>query len=248
MYAVIYVCHGSRVPAGREQAVNFIKRLMKHHAAPIQEYCFLEFAEPTIEVAFTRAVNQGASKIIVIPVLLLTAAHAKKDIPNELNRMSTRYPDVKVICSSPIGVNLKMIEPLIESLKKTGERLTQKSMVLLVGRGSSDPDVKRDLNKIAEMLKLNANIRNVEVCFLTAAAPSFETALKEASEGEYDQVFVIPYLLFTGVLIKHIKKIIEPHTSLKKYVLCNYLGYHSCLEEILLNKINELVKIQMVGQ
>lgn len=243
MNAVIYVCHGSRVPAGREQAVNFIKRLMKHNAAPIQEYCFLEFAEPTIEEAFIRTAKQGAAKIIVIPVLLLTAAHAKKDIPDELIRIAIRYPEIEVIYGSPIGVHVKMVQPIMESIHETGERLTENSIVLLAGRGSSDPDVKRDLNKMAEMLKVNTSIRNVETCFLTSAAPSFETALKEAGQGEYDKVFVIPYLLFTGLLIKHIKKVIETNPNREKYFLCNYLGHHPCIEEILLDKVNELLKV-----
>lgn len=241
MNAVIYVCHGSRLPAGREQAVHFIKKFMKHQAAPIQEYCFLEFAEPTIEEAFIRAVNQGAGKIIVIPMLLLTAAHAKRDIPNEINRISSRYPGVEVLYSEPIGVHKKMVEPLMERIRETGEKVTDHSMVLLVGRGSSDPDVKRDLCRIGDMLGLNAGIRHVETCFLTAAEPSFEEGLQKAGAGEYDKVFIIPYLLFTGVLMKHINRIIETHVFRSKFILCNYLGYHPAIEEILLEKVNGLL-------
>lgn len=242
MNAVIYVCHGSRVPSGREQAVNFIKRFMEHRLAPIQEYCFLELAAPTIEDAFVSSINKGASKIIVIPVLLLTAAHAKKDIPNELDRLSARYPDVEVNYGDPIGVHPKMVGPLMERLEETEERLTDHSLVLLVGRGSSDPDVKRDLNRIADIFMESTGISKVKTCFLTVASPSLEEGLEAAVKGGYEKVFIIPYLLFTGMVMKKITRMIETHPQREKIHLCNYLGYHSCIEDILIEKVSNLLK------
>ena len=79
-------------------------------------------------------------------------------------------------------------------------------MVLLVGRGSSDPDVKRDLTRIGEMLEQRSPVKRVEVCFLTAAKPSFQESLEEAKRSGAKQVFVIPYLFFTGILMGKIEK------------------------------------------
>jgi sirohydrochlorin ferrochelatase len=242
MNAVIYICHGSRVATGREQAAAFIKKCMNRVKVPIQEYCFLELASPTIEDAFISCINKGATNIAVIPVLLLTAAHAKKDIPNELGRLSSQFPDVQVKYGSPIGVNPKMVEALKDRINEIGEAITENSMVLLVGRGSSDPDVKRDLNNLASLLRENTDIGKVDTCFLTAAAPSLEEGLQSASEGNFEKVFVIPYLLFTGVLMKHINKVIETHQFSRKFYLCNYLGYHSVIEEILVEKVEMLLK------
>jgi sirohydrochlorin ferrochelatase len=241
MNAVIYICHGSRVATGREQAAAFIKKCMNRVKVPIQEYCFLELASPTIEDAFISCINKGATKIAVIPVLLLTAAHAKKDIPNELDRLSSLYPNVHVKYGSPIGVNPKMVEPLIDRIKEIGEDITENSMVLLVGRGSSDTDVKRDLNNVASLLKEKTDIGKVDTCFLTAATPSLEEGLQSASESNFEKIFVIPYLLFTGVLLKHINKVIETHPFSRKFYLCNYLGYHSAIEEILVEKAELLL-------
>lgn len=242
MKAVIYVCHGSRVAAGREQAAAFIKKVMERVEVPLQEYCFLELAEPTIEAAFTKCVNQGATKIAVIPVLLLTAAHAKKDIPMEIKRVSKSFPHVEVRYGVPIGVNSKMIAPLVERITEIGEEISGQSMVLLVGRGSSDPDVKRDLGRIAHLLKEKTSVGKVETCFLTAVAPSLEEGLLTAGESSYKKVFVIPYLLFTGILMKHINKVIETHSYSKKFYLCNYLGYHTAIEDILVEQSYRLLK------
>jgi sirohydrochlorin ferrochelatase len=241
MKAVIYICHGSRVAEGREQAAAFIKKVMERVDSPIQEYCFLELAEPTIESAFTKCLNQGATKIAIIPVLLLTAAHAKKDIPEEIKRVTATFQHVEIRYGQPIGVNDKMINPLVERITEIGEEVSDQSMVLLVGRGSSDPDVKRDLNSIAHLLEEKTNIGKVETCFLTAAAPSLEEGLLTAGESRYQKVFVIPYLLFTGILMKHIHKVIETHPYSGKFYLCNYLGYHSAIDEILVEQAHRLL-------
>lgn len=242
MNAVIYICHGSRVPAAREQAIAFIERCMYQSIAPIQEYCFLELAAPTIEAAFKSCINKGARTIAVVPVLLLTAAHAKKDIPNELARIGSLFPGVTIKYGYPISVHPKMIEPLVERISEIGEPITDYSMVLLVGRGSSDPDVKRDLNRIAALFKERTGIAHVDTCFLTAATPSLEDGLQAAGKSNYDKIFVIPYLLFTGILMKHINKMIATHPYSRKFYLCNYLGYHSSIENILVEKASELLK------
>ncbi|MGJ7919816.1 sirohydrochlorin chelatase [Neobacillus sp. LXY-4] len=239
MNAVLYICHGSRLKQAQEQAIAFIQTCMSERLAPIQEYCFLELAEPSIEAAFKVCVEKGAKKIIVVPVLLLAAAHAKEDIPKELARLKQNYPEIKLIIEEPIGVHPSIPEILKERIEETNKGLPTDSMVLLVGRGSSDPDVRNDLGKIAEMLKATLNNKKVDTSFLVAASPSFEEALQMAKQSRYKKVFVIPYLLFTGILMKKIEKIIKEHKekSLQEIILCRYLGYHPLLKNILKERV-----------
>lgn len=244
MDAILYICHGSRVPKACEQAISFIQKCMERNTAPIQEYCFLELAEPTIEEAYEKCVERGATTIKAIPVLLLTAAHAKEDIPGELVKVQSKFPHVKLQYGRPIGVHGKMVDILIERIQDTNVELTKDSMVLLVGRGSSDPDVKRDLNEIAEMLKSKVGLDCVEAVFLTAASPSFEDGLQLAKESGYKRIFIIPYLLFTGILMLSMQKTIKNFASNdeQEFILCNYLGYHPSIEDMLMERIHELTE------
>jgi sirohydrochlorin ferrochelatase len=238
--AVLYVCHGSRVPEARDQAVSFIKRCMQKISAPIQEYCFLELAEPAMAEGFSRCVEQGASKIAVIPVLLLTAAHAKEDIPNELKRVAANFPGVEVRYGRPIGVHKAMVEILTEKLGKTRKEVDGDSLVLLVGRGSSDPDSKKDLNLIGRQLEHKLAGAEVKTCFLTGASPKLPEALSMAVQGEKTKVFIIPYLLFTGILMRGIERaIVDYAADGKQFILCEYLGYHNNIEEILQERAEE---------
>jgi sirohydrochlorin ferrochelatase len=242
MKAVLYICHGSRIGEANEQAISFIQQVMKKVDIPIQEISFLELSEPTIAQGFERCVEKGATTIIAIPILLLTAAHAKIDMPNELTKLTLRFPDIKVKFGQPIGVHEKMIDLLLERVRDTQIPIKEESKVLLVGRGSSDPDVKRDITRIAEMLEQRSPVKRVEVCFLTAAKPSFQEGLEEAKRSGAKQVFVIPYLFFTGILMGRIENSIKNVNINQKteWILCRYLGYHPIVEEIIYEQIIEL--------
>ncbi len=242
MEAILYICHGSRVPEACTEAISFIRTCIMKRPERIQEYCFLELSEPTMEAAYEQCVQSGATSILAIPVLLLTAAHAKKDIPDVLYKIAKQYPDVALTYGRPIGVHSNMVDILTERIMEMNEVVSNKSLILLVGRGSSDPDVKRDLQKIANRLSVQLNGVRVEDCYLTGAKPSFAAILENSCSSGADSVFIIPYLLFTGILMKGMEKEITRTSSMtkQKYVLCNYLGYHPKMEEILQERIKEL--------
>ncbi len=244
MEAILYVGHGSRSSEGCEQAVSFIKKCMINNTAEIQEYGFLELASPTIEEAFERCISRGASHIKVIPLLLLTAGHAKRDIPVELLKMKARNPNVEVRYGRPIGVHEKMIDIITERLNEKNNHISDRACILLVGRGSSDPDVKRDLGQIAAILQDRIGFHRVKDCYLHGAGQKFTDALMEAEKSAYDEVYIIPYLLFTGRLMVSMKKTIDTiaKTSAKKYALCRCLGYHPNIEWILKERVLELNK------
>ncbi|WP_071394596.1 sirohydrochlorin chelatase [Bacillus tuaregi] len=243
MNAILYICHGSRVKQAVKEAGAFIDRVMKKVEAPIQELGFLELAEPSLEEGFKRCVEQGASTIMAVPVLLLTAAHAKEDIPSELHALQARFPNIEVRLGHPIGVHEKIVDVLLERIIETSIPVKENAMVLLVGRGSSDLDVKRDLTKIANLFSEKSMIKHVEVCFLAVAEPSLDHALERTKQVDVEQVFVIPYLFFTGILMKKIEGRLEKinEKTGPDYILCQYLGYHPLVEDILIEQTRELL-------
>ncbi|MDG4656859.1 sirohydrochlorin chelatase [Ectobacillus antri] len=237
MQAVLYVCHGSRVKEANEQARFFTEQAMKLVDAPIQEVCYLELAAPSIAQGFATCVTKGATRIAVVPVLLLTAVHAKEDIPNELLHVKEQYPNVTVTYGRPFGVHSSIIDILLERIdvNQAGEG----ARVLLVGRGSSDADVKRDMKQIAQLLKEAHPFQSVEICFLAAAEPRFEEALRTAATMQ-TQLFVVPYLLFTGLLMKGMEREVRRYGN--HVVLCSYLGYHAHLQRILAERVSEAIR------
>lgn len=240
--AVLYVCHGSRVKEARAEAVDFITRCQEHIDADIHEICFLELASPSIEEGFSCCVNQGATHIAVVPLLLLTAVHAKKDIPLEVEMASKRHPAVQVTYGKPIGVHGKMAESVMERVLEQGIKDFVSSVVVLIGRGSSDPDVVKDLKSVGELVKKQSGLEDVRTCYLTAATPSFDEMLAELMQLKGKTIFLVPYLLFTGLLMKKIEaKVKNAKKQNENIRLCRYLGYDSKVETVFTERVSAAI-------
>ncbi|NYF24778.1 sirohydrochlorin chelatase [Sporosarcina sp. JAI121] len=243
MQAILYVCHGSRVKAGVEEAIQFIRSSQALIDVPIQEICFLELAAPSVNEGIAKCVDQGATKIAVVPILLLSAIHAKDDIPFEIEVGRIMYPDVEFTYGRPFGIHPKIVDSLYDRVLEQKITIAEDAQVLLIGRGSSDPAVKQDLTEIARLLRDNYAFNKVEVCFLYGAAPHFDEVLQQLQQVSQKQVFIIPYLLFTGILMNGIeKKITQQSTGANRLILCHSLGYHENIRDILVERVTELLE------
>ncbi|KRG09466.1 sirohydrochlorin chelatase [Lederbergia galactosidilytica] len=243
MQAVLYISHGSRSQEGVQEAIKFIDQCRKKVNLKIQEICFLELVSPSIAEGISRCVKRGATHIAVVPILLLTAVHAKKDIPVALEKAKKIYPQIEFSYGSPLGVHPRLLECLYDQIEQEREEGLRDSTILLVGRGSSDPAVKSDLTEIASQFEQMYDLPNVHTCFLYGASPKFDDALLKLIEGEKKRIFILPYLFFSGLLMNGIKqKIAEAHDDSKQLILCKTLGHHPVVPTILSERIYELLQ------
>ncbi|MBY8912254.1 sirohydrochlorin chelatase [Bacillus sp. YC2] len=237
--AILYVGHGSRLKKAQTESAAFLEGCKMHTKAPIQEICFLELQEPSIETGFEACVNQGATHIAVVPLLLLTAAHAKHDIPIEIAHAAARHPDVQVTYGVPIGVDDEVVKAVYHRLLETGGAIEQ-AKVVLIGRGSTDPAVKKDISEIAGRLSRIAPVKEVIPCFLTACEPHYKEVFARLAEDDGAPVFIVPYLLFTGLLMTEIEREVQKLQTVNQNVyLASYLGFHEHIRQAFLNRVAE---------
>lgn len=244
MQAVLYICHGTRKKSGVEEAVNFVQKTMKLVDVPIQRYCFLELAKPSILEGIDECVKLGATTIAAVPVLLLTAVHAKIDIPEILEQAKERYETIEFRYGKPLGVQEKLVDILVERIEENSQ-ISEEMEILLVGRGSSDMDAVNDTHRIAELLQQKIQVSSVSKCFLTAATPRFETVLEDKIVSGSGQIVILPYLLFTGLLMNGIEKFVQRqrlHPN-QEVVICNQLGSHRNVCELLKARVLETIKM-----
>lgn len=254
MQAILYVGHGSRVQAGNEELSAFVEKAKAAHPqVTIQECCFLELAKPTIAEGVEACILQGAKKIAVVPVLLLTAMHAKVDIPKEIDRLKLAYPQVSFSYGRPIGMESSVIEIVKDRLRDAGLSMSasrpkyedrQPVSVLLVGRGSSDPDATSDLMKISRLVWEYTPVADVDVCFIAATRPNVDEGLERVNRLPNERVFVVPYLLFTGVLMGGLQEQLNEWSAEteKEFILCDYLGFNDQLIHVLAKRVQEVLE------
>ncbi|MFS0656084.1 sirohydrochlorin chelatase [Bacillus sp. 179-C3.3 HS] len=237
--AVLYVGHGSRVKEAQDKAISFMKSCMPLVEADIQEICFLELTEPSIEKGFETCVEKGATHIAIVPLLLLTAMHAKSDIPIEIENVKSRFPHVHVTYGKPIGVNHEVTKAVVARIQEAGYQ-GERAKILLIGRGSSDPDVKRDVFGIADDVRLMLPQAEVLPCFITACGPNYRDVLTQLPREDDTPVYLVPYLLFTGILMKEIEsEADQARKRLGDIRVCRYIGFHPHVKAAYIERVKE---------
>ena len=78
--------------------------------------------------------------------------------------------------------------------------------VLLVGRGSTDPDANAEVHKAARLLWEGRGYAGVETAFVSLAAPDVPSGLDRCVKLGARRIVVLPYFLFTGILPDRVRQ------------------------------------------
>ena len=84
-----------------------------------------------------------------------------------------------------------------------------KTLVLVVGRGSSDPDANGDFCKMARLIGEGRGLMQVVPTFIGITGPRVEDSLELVARMRPDRLVVLPYLLFAGRLVARLQTQVE---------------------------------------
>ncbi|CAL2095730.1 Sirohydrochlorin cobaltochelatase [Tenacibaculum sp. 190524A02b] len=206
----ILLCgHGSR----REAAVASFKKLVRilkerYQDAYEVDYGFLEFNHPTYEAAVERMYLNGVRKIYALPVILFAGSHAKNDIPFELNTLQTYHDDLTISMAKHIGVSSFLLDLSVKRIQETEQKLTpidrKETCLVVVGRGTTDPDANSDVAKLTNMLWEGLGFGFATVGYSGTAYPNIKESLAMVDKLGFKRTIVIPFFFFTGVLLERI--------------------------------------------
>lgn len=203
--ALLLVGHGSRSAEGVAAYWRFAD-VVQAEAPELRLGCgFIELAEPALDAAMAGLVEAGATSVVAVPLVLLGAGHMKNDGPAALARARIQYPDVEFAYARDLGVHPAPLEVAAERIATaTAKWPRAETAVVLVSRGSSDPDANADLYKVARLISDGQAVELVEPAFVSLARPSVPEALERCRRLGAIRVAVVPYFLFTGVLVERI--------------------------------------------
>ncbi|MBH8599339.1 sirohydrochlorin chelatase [Thermoactinomyces sp. CICC 10523] len=243
MNAILFVGHGSRDPEGNKELLRFTEKLSRVVDAPVKETCFLELASPDIPQGIQRCVEQGANRITLIPVMLFAAGHAKIHIPLAIQEAQEQYPGVQFRYGRPIEVDEAVLDLLEQRVADINPGVREETAILLVGRGSSDLYANSDLYKIARMFWEKNRYRWVEVSFIGVTEPLFAEGLERCIRLGAKRIVTLPYFLFTGVLIKRMRAILNEYEQRHpeiEFHMAAYLGFDEGLIPIVQKRVSEV--------
>lgn len=200
MTALLVVGHGTRDTTG-VAGFHALVELIAQRTDVAVAGGFIELSPPPLRDAVARLVADGHRHLGVVPLVLVAAGHAKGDIPGALAREAARHPGLTYSYGRPLGPHPALLDQLNERLSAVvGSDERRDTTVVLVGRGSSDPDANGEHVKVARLLWEGGGLAGVEPAFISLAAPGVPAALERASLLGARRIAVLPYFLFAGVL------------------------------------------------
>jgi sirohydrochlorin cobaltochelatase len=203
---LLIVGHGTRSAAGVAEFTQFVTRVAASAGSriPAVDGGFIELARPSVADAVTRLTSgavPGPRPAVAVPLVLTAAGHGKGDIPAALARELARHPGLSFRYGRPLGphpVLQDLLEARIDAALAGASR--RDTHVVLVGRGSTDPDANAEVAKVARLLWEGRGYPAVEYSFISLARPSVPEALDRARRLGARRIVVAPYFLFSGVL------------------------------------------------
>jgi cobalt/nickel transport system ATP-binding protein len=166
---MLVVGHGTRDADGVDEFWALAGTIGAAAGELLTGFGFIELASPTVDEAIDDLVARGATDIVSVPLVLLTAGHLKNDGPAALARARARHPEVHFHLARDLGIEPSILETATDRIRDAaGDADPEKLGVALIGRGSSDPDACADLWKVGRLLADGRGLGLVEPGFVSA--------------------------------------------------------------------------------
>jgi len=258
---LLVVGHGTADPVGASEA----ETVTGHVAAMLPdvpvELGYLEVIEPSIAVAVNRLVTRGCRELVAMPLLLFTAGHARRDVPEALTAaaeaagVAFRMAEPFGIHSEIVGLSRRRREEAIAAGSAGG--IGERAVLLMVGRGASDPETPAQLRAFTGATLDESDAGRfvaVEQGFVAAARPSLDEAVVTAAERAAalgaGRVVVQPHLLFSGHVERQVAAAVDrgrrlaPHLE---WLQVDRLGADEAVARAVVHRVAEAAAFAQAG-
>lgn len=254
----VLVCgHGSRNRLAVAEFAALAEALRRDLDPVPLEYGYLEFARPILRDGLDALRDQGVEHVLAVPAMLFAAGHAKNDIPSVLNTYAAET-GLRIDYGRELGVDRRMIlaagARIRACLEQDDQRRSEQglppvpvaeTLLVVVGRGSSDPDANSNVAKVTRMLVEGFGFGWGETLYSGVTFPLVEPGLRAVVKLGYRRIVVFPYFLFSGVLVsrirQHSERVAEDHPDIA-FLHAGYLGDHPDVLGTFRERVEEVLR------
>ncbi|HVA51526.1 MAG TPA: CbiX/SirB N-terminal domain-containing protein [Pirellulales bacterium] len=241
---VIIVGHGSRDASANQEFEQLVARYQARRPDVELRYGYVELAQPSLGDALAN-IPADNEDVTLLPLFLFAAGHVKNDIPLALATARRQHPNVQFRAARALGVHPSLVDLALARAAEAcpvGEVEASRTAVIVVGRGSSDPDANGDFCKLARLIGEGHPFSWVVPSFIGITRPRFEETLEFVARARPERLLVIPYLLFAGRLLTQLDDQVAEFRARYPWIrttLAPHLGVHPRLLDVLDERLAE---------
>ncbi len=109
---LLLVAHGARDPAWARPFEAVAARIGEQAPHCALRVAYLEHLAPNIDAASGALVREGCLRIDVMPMFLGSGGHVQRDVPQAVDALTRRHPQVRFVLHPPIGEVAEIIDAM----------------------------------------------------------------------------------------------------------------------------------------
>ena len=247
----VMVCgHGSRDPDAVREFDSVARGIRERLPQYDVESGFLEFARPIIRDGLDKLRQRENRLVLAVPGMLFAAGHAKNDIPSVLGTYEKQHPEMEIRYGRELAIDPKLLtaasDRIEQAMTQAGDHIAKHdTLLMVVGRGASDPDANSNVSKVMRMLWEGFGFGWGETSYSGVTFPLVEPALEQVARLPFKRIIIFPYFLFTGVLVKRIydatDRVAERYPDIE-FVKAGYLNDHPGVLDAFAERVEEILR------
>jgi sirohydrochlorin ferrochelatase len=178
--ALVALAHGSRDPRSAQTIKALVGRVRAMRPDLRIEPAFLGLSRPSFGTVVDKLVRAGHDEIVVVPLLLTEAYHAKVDVPDAIAAATAGHPDLKIRAARVLGHEPVFLEVLDRRLREAlhQARVRELDALVLAATGSSDPLANQSVARLARLWGVKHRLPTV-AAYASAAPPATGEAVRQ---------------------------------------------------------------------
>jgi hypothetical protein len=151
--ALVALAHGSRDPRSAGTITALVDELRRTRPDLRIEPAFLDLCTPSFPTVVDRLVRAGYDEVVVVPLLLTEAYHAKVDVPEAVAAAAARHDGLRIRATAVLGLEAAFLEVLDQRLRAalSDARVRELDALVLAAAGSSDQLANQAVARLARL-------------------------------------------------------------------------------------------------
>lgn len=198
---LVAVAHGSRDPRSAATIAALLDVVRARRPELDVRAAFLDLSAPRLPDVLGALAAEGHRDVVVAPLLLGSAFHARVDLPSLVREARARLPRLAVSVSDVLGPDERLSSVALRRLTATGAELDDPGLgIVLAGAGSSHAPANAAVSEVAAGWARRFPVAGVRAAFASSATPDVPAAVADLLAHGAERIAVASWFLAPGRL------------------------------------------------